>query len=176
MVFVNGKKVPNDQIYNISSDCVRVTTDIKSTYDVSVVMYRDIITDLVGLMNTSSPSIDRLVNSIDEDELNRMNNVFTTITDSEDKFVIDAQKISIINEIVRDFWMRPGINTGVPFLYDYDTDAFVTKDAGDNWIIPAMDATQFINIVEEDGDDVVVDLDLPNPNDDPYYDKTTFED
>ena len=176
MVFVNGKKVPNDQIYNISSDCVRVTTDIKSTYDVSVVMYRDIITDLIGLMNTSSPSIDRLVNSIDEDELNKMNNVFTTITDSEDKFVIDAQKISIINEIVRDFWMRPGINTGVPFLYDYDTDAFVTKDVGDNWIIPAMDATQFINIIEEDGDDVVMDLDLPNPNDDPYYDKTTFED
>lgn len=171
MVFVNGKKIPNDQIYNISSDCVRVTTDIKSTYDVSVMMYRDIITDLVGLMNTNESAIDRLVNSIDEVELNKLNNVFTTITDSEDKFVIDAQKISIINEIVRDFWMKPDINKGVPFLYDYDTDAFVDKDSGDNWIIPAMDATQFINIIEEDGDDVVEDLDLPNPNKDPYYDE-----
>lgn len=171
MVFVNGKKIPNDQIYNISSDCVRVTTDIKSTYDVSVMMYRDIITDLVGLMNTNESAIDRLVNSIDEVELNKLNNVFTTITDSEDKFVIDAQKISIINEIVRDFWMKPDINKGVPFLYDYDTDAFVNKDDGDNWIIPAMDATQFINIIEEDGDDVVEDLDLPNPNKDPYYDE-----
>lgn len=174
MVFVNGKKVPNDQIYNISSDCVRITTDINSTYDVSVMMYRDTITDLVNLMNENESSIDRLVNSIDENELNKLNNVFTTITDSEDKFVIDAQKISIINEIVRDFWMRPEINKGVPFLYDYDTDAFVTKDAGGNWIIPAMDATQFINIIEEDGDDVVEDLELPNPNDDPYYDKTTL--
>ena len=106
--------------------------------------------------------------------MNKLNNVFTTITDSEDKFVIDAQKISIINEIVRDFWMRPDINKGVPFLYDYDTDAFVTKDAGGNWIIPAMDATQFINIIEEDGDDVVEDLELLNPNNDPYYDKTTL--
>ena len=170
MVFVNGKKVPNDRIYNISSDRVRITTDIKSTYDVSVMIYRDIVTDLIGLMNTHTSAIDQLVNSIDETELNKLNNVFTTITDSEDKFVIDAQKISIINEIVRDFWMRPGINQGVPFLYDYDTDAFVKKDDGDNWVIPAMDATQFINIVEEDADDIVYDLDLPNPGDDPYYD------
>lgn len=176
MVFVNGKKIPNDQIYNISSDCVRITTDIKSTYDVSVVLYRDIITDLVGLMNTNTASIDQLVNSIDEDELNKLNAVFTTITDVEDKFVIDAQKISIINEIVRDFWMRPGINSGIPFLYDYDTDAFVTKDGGDNWVIPAMDATQFINIIEEPQDDIIYDLDLPNPGDDPYYNKTSLSD
>lgn len=176
MVFVNGKKVPNDKIYNISSDCVRITTDIKSTYDVSVMIYRDIITDLVGLMNTHTASIDQLVNSIDEIELNKLNNVFTTITDVEDKFVIDAQKISIINEIVRDFWMRPGINQGVPFLYDYDTDAFVTKDGGDNWVIPAMDATQFINIIEEPEDDIIYDLDLPHPGDDPYYDTVSMTD
>lgn len=175
MIFVNGKKIPNDQIYNISSDCVRITTDIQTTYNVSVMMYRDIITDLIGLMNTNTASIDQLVNSIDEEELNRLNNVFTTITDVEDKFVVDAQKISIINEIVRDFWMRPEINRGVPFLYDYDTDAFVQRDADGNWIIPAMDATQFINIIEEDGDDTVVDLDLPNPSSDPYYDTTSLK-
>ena len=189
MVFVNGKKVPNDYIYNISSDCIRIKTDIESTYDVSVVMYRDIITDLVGLMNTNTSAIDQLVNSIDEDELNRLNGTFATITDVEEKFVIDAQKISIINrdmiftnvdriaiinEIVRDFWMKPGINSGVPLLYDYDTDAFVQRDSGDNWIVPAMDATQFINIVEEDGDYDVQDLELPNPNTDPYYDKITL--
>ena len=175
MVFVNGKKVPNDHIYDISSDCVRITTDIQSTYDVSVMMYRDIITDLVGLMNTNTASIDQLVNSIDEAELNRLNNTFTTITDVEDKFVIDAQKISIINEIVRDFWMRPGINQGVPFLYDYDTDAFVQKDSDDNWIIPSMDATQFINIIEEPEDETFYDdLELPYPSKDPYYDKNTL--
>lgn len=174
MVFVNGKKVPNDYIYNISSDCIRVTVDIESTYDVSVMMYRDIITDLVGLMNTITSSLDQLVNSIDEDELNKLNGTFTLMTDSEDHFVIDAQKISIINEIVRDFWMRPEINEGVPFLYDYDTDAFVSKDGGDNWVIPAMDATQFINIIEEPEDDIIYDLDLPHPNDDPYYDTKTL--
>ena len=173
--FVNGKKVPNDQIYNISSDCVRITTDIQSTYNVSVMMYRDIITDLVGLMNTNTAAIDQLVNSISESELNRLNSTFTTITDVEDRFVIDTQKISIINEIVRDFWMRPGINQGVPFLYDYDTDAFIQKDTGDNWIIPAMDATLEINIVEEPEDEIVYGLDLPHPEDDPYYDKMTFK-
>lgn len=176
MVFVNGKKVPNDYIYNISSDCVRIKTDIQSTYDVSVMMYRDIITDLVGLMNTNTSSIDKLVNSITEEELNKLNGTYTTITDVEDRFVIDAQKISIINEIVRDFWMRPEINAGVPFLYDYDTDAFIEKDGGGNWVIPAMDATKFINIIEEEGDYVVQDLDLPNPNNDPYYDKITLND
>lgn len=174
MIFVNGKKVPNDQIYNISSDCVRITTDIQSTYDVSVMMYRDIITDLVGLMNTNTAVIDQIVNSITENELNRLNSTFNTITDVEDKFVIDAQKISIINEIVRDFWMRPGINQGVPFLYDYDTDTFVQKDDDDNWIIPTMDATQYINIIEEADDDIVYDLNLPHPGDDPYYDKNTL--
>ena len=171
MVFVNGKKVPNDNIYNISSDCVRITTDIQSTYDVSVMLYRDTITELVGLMNTYSSSIDSLKSSIDEAELNNLNNTFSTITDVEEQFVIDAQKISIINEIVRDFWMKPEINKGTPFLYDYDTDAFIYKDSGGNWIIPAMDATQFINIIEED-EDVVVDLELPHPGSDPYYDTT----
>ena len=137
-------------------------------------MYRDIITDLVGLLNTNTASIDQLVNSIDVEEINRLNGTYSTITDVEDKFIVDAQKISIINEIVRDFWMRPGINQGVPFLYDYDTDAFVQKDGDDNWIIPAMDATQFINIIEEPEDEIVYDLELPNPNNDPYYDKITF--
>lgn len=174
MVFVNGKKVPNDHIYNISSDCVRITTDIQSIYNVSVMMYRDIITDLIGLMNTNTASIDQLVNSIDEAELNKLNKTFNTITDVEDKFIIDAQKISIINEIVRDFWMRPGINQGVPFLYDYDTDAFIQKDSDDNWIIPAMDATQPINIIKEPEDEIVYDLELPHPEDDPYYDNTTL--
>lgn len=174
MVFVNGKKIPNDFIYNISSDCIRIKTDIQSTYDVSVMMYRDIITDLIGLMNSNSASIDTLVNSIDENELNKLNGTFTTITDVEDKFIIDAQKISIINEIVRDFWMKPGINTGTPFLYDYDTDAFNQKDSGDNWIIPSMDATQFINIIEENDEYKISDLELPNPSKDPYYDKITF--
>lgn len=174
MIFVNGKKIPNDQIYDISSDCVRITTDIQSTYDVSVMMYRDIITDLVGLMNTNTAVIDQIVNSIDETELNKLNSTFNTITDVENKFVIDAQKISIINEIVRDFWMKPEINSGVPFLYDYDTDAFVQKDAGDNWIIPTMDATQEINIIEEEDDDIVYDLELPHPGKDPYYDKSTL--
>ena len=119
-------------------------------------------------------SIDELVNSISEDKLNDMNSTYTTITDVEEQFTIDAQKISIINEIVRDFWMRPGINEGVPFLYDYDTDAFIQKDSADNWIIPAMDATQFINIIEEQEDELVYDLELPNPNNDPYYDKITL--
>lgn len=174
MLFVNGKKIPNDHIHNISSDCIRITTDIQSTYNISVMMYRDIITDLVGLMNTNTSVIDQIVNSIDEDELNRLNGTYSTITDVEDRFIIDAQKISIINEIVRDFWMRPGINTGVPFLYDYDTDAFVQKDDDNNWIIPAMDATQEINIIEEPEDDIVYDLDLPHPGSDPYYDQNTL--
>lgn len=175
MVFVNGKKIPNDHIYNISSDCVRIKTDIQSTYNVSVMMYRDIITDLVGLMNTNTASIDQLVNSLTTDELDHINSTYNTITDVEDHFVVESDKISIINEIVRDFWMKPGINTGVPFLYDYDTDAFVQKDSGDNWIIPTMDATQFINIIEEEEDYVVEDLELPNPSNDPYYDKITFK-
>lgn len=149
MVFVNGKKVANDQLYNINSNTIRITTDIQSTYNVSVMLYRDTITDLISLLHIKS-SMDKLVNSIDETELNNLNGTFSTIENVEDKFTIDAQKISIINEIVRDFWMRPGINEGTPFLYDYDTEAFIEKDADGNWIIPAMDATQFINIVEED--------------------------
>ena len=149
MVFVNGKKVANDQLYNINSNTIRITTDIQSTYNVSVMLYRDTITDLISLLHIES-SMDKLVNSISEEELNKLNGTFSTITDVEDRFTIDAQKISIINEIVRDFWMKPDINDGTPFLYDYDTEAFIEKDANGNWIIPAMDATRFINIVEED--------------------------
>lgn len=168
-VFVNGKKIPQNKIYNISSDCMRITTDINTTYNVAVVQYRDPITDLINMMNDNDAIIDQIVNSVDEAELDKMNNVFNKVSNTEDQFTVDAEKISIINEIVRDFWMKPGINQGMPFVYDYDTDAFISKDDGDNWVIPAADATKFINIVEEEEDSIVHDLDLPHPGTDPSY-------
>ena len=37
-----------------------------------------------------------------------------------------------------------------------------------------MDATLEINIIEEPEDDLVHDLDLPHPEDDPYYEQNNL--
>ncbi len=83
--------VVNDAIYwSPLSIFSSYKADIKSTYDVSVMIYRDIITDLIGLMNTHTASIDQLVNSIDENELNKaledQNESFSELLELEAKF------------------------------------------------------------------------------------------
>ena len=148
-IFVNGKKVPQTSIVDISSDTLRISTDIESTNNISIVQYANPIFPFETFLKEHDSILDDIANSVIREEMDNLMGTYNTISDVEDPMIIEASKISIINEIVRDFWMRPEINDGTPFLYDYDTDAFYMQDSEGNWIIPAMDATQFINIVEE---------------------------
>ena len=62
----------------------------------------------------------------------------------------EFDRLALINKVIRDNWMAPGINYGIPITYDYHTDMFLYEDSEENIILPTMDATQEINIVESE--------------------------
>ena len=86
------------------------------------------------------------------DEIDRLLNIYVKMSDIErDMLARNVDKIAIINEIVRDFWVTSGYPYNEePFIYDYEIDEIFTIDAYGNYIIPALDGNPEINIPKND--------------------------
>jgi hypothetical protein len=85
-------------------------------------------------------------------ELNNLFNIYTTMSNIEsNKLSKSIGRIAIINEIVRDFWVRSGFNYNEPgYVYDYDIDEITSYDRDGNIVLPAMDATDGHNVIKND--------------------------
>lgn len=158
LFFVNGKKIPYNDIADIDSHTVRFTTDINT------LKYPAVTPINVGNIKQVSDNLrdenkiskyDSLVNfirthsAIGYEELDNVFGYYAKMTDTEeDKVWANVAHIAILNEIVRDFWVTSGYNyQDQTFIYDYETDELYEedKDTG-TLILPALDATPVINI------------------------------
>lgn len=159
LFFVNGRKIPQDDLFEVDSGTLRVTKDTRTLRHFVVnKVYRDTYTrvaeylkgrtednrDLVVQFIKASPRLGKAL-------LDDLINVHTQMTDTEDDAITwNVNRIAIINEIVRDFWGMGGWQYNErPFVYDYQTDTYFTQDKFGNQIIPAFDATQFLNIEKD---------------------------
>jgi hypothetical protein len=160
LFFINGKKIPSDNLISVDSSRLRLSQDTRSTNDLVINrIYTDTIPEIVSYMagNTNS-KYDKFIHDILSNPesytlLDRMLNQFIQITDiEEDKTRNNVAKIAIINEIIRDFWVTSGYHyNDEPFVYDYDIDdLYMPTDDNGNVISPALDANQFINILKND--------------------------
>ena len=160
MFFINGKKIPKDDIINVSTNMVRIARDTNTTDTLNIfpIVEDDIaeVTEYIDGINTKSKyesMIDFIKNnnSLGYDELDRLFNEYVKISNIEDPISADVARIAIINEIVRDFWVTNGYDYNAhPFIYDYELDDYITKDENGNYIIPALDALPNINIIKYD--------------------------
>jgi hypothetical protein len=84
-----------------------------------------------------------------------IDNLFDThvqMSDIEEDYIWrNVERIAIINEIVRDFWVASGYAYNEqPFIYDYELDEIIVKDNNGNCILPALDANPSINVIKND--------------------------
>lgn len=152
MIWVNGKKVPNDYITDVGFNRLHINTDLKSTQSVYLSKY---IEDLDILKNLLSASKwDAAV--VDNENKNSMLNISdTAMTNTEsDSYAGSTDTEAIMNEIMRDQFISK-IDVTVPFTYGYeDIDASVItdEDSAGNSTIETMDANEKHSISLSDVD------------------------
>jgi len=139
-VFNNGKKIPYHHLKDIGTNVMAITEnmEIGNTF---LSAYHIPIPELEDLMTKYSSVLDSVIRLCDEEELNKLFNIFTTISYAEDITDPNYDRTTLINEVIRDNWMAPGVNYGVPVTYDYYSDMFGYEDSEGNIIFPTMDAT-----------------------------------
>lgn len=145
-VFNDGKKIPYHHLKDIGTDVMAITENMEIG-NPFLSAYHIPIPELEGLMKQYSSVFDSVIRLCDEDELNKLFNIFTTISYTEDTTDPNYDRAALINEVIRDNWMAPGVNYGVPVTYDYYSDMFGYEDSEGNIIFPTMDATQENSIV-----------------------------
>lgn len=155
LLFINGKKIPKDNLINIDTNLLRLNKDTKTLNTLIInPVYNDIIPEVSDFIKENQSLYSKLINKIKDtlgyDELDTLFNSYISISDSEENALVrNVPQIAIINEIVRDFWVTSGYDYNAnPFVYDYETDEFIVKDKNGNYILPALDATQNINIIK----------------------------
>ena len=152
MIWVNGKKVPNDYITDVGFNRLHINTDLKSTQSVYLSKY---IEDLDILKNLLSASKwDAAV--VDNENKNSMLNISdTTMTNTEsDSYAGKTDIEAIMNEIMRDQFISK-VDITVPFTYGYeDIDASIItdEDSAGNSTIETMDANEKHSISLSDVD------------------------
>ena len=157
LLFINGKKIPSNNITAINTHIFRINQDTYSTNNLAIIpIYDDTLPEIKEYFNNDLLSdYDSIISFIKDteglgySELDLLFNIFAKMSNSEpDKIKQDIEHVAIINEIVRDFWVSSGYQYNeIPIVYDFETDEFIYENR--NIIIPALDATQSINIIKE---------------------------
>ena len=158
--FINGKKIPFDDIINVSTNVVRIKTDPQTTANLQIIpINRNYISNVSEFLKNENKLsnfeylIDYILenNNLGYNEMDKLFNVYIKMSNIESVIGADVARIAIINEIVRDFWVTSGFDYNIrPFIYDYELDDFITTDENGNYIIPALDALPEININKDD--------------------------
>lgn len=158
LYFINGKKIPHSDIIPIDSHTVRVKSDTKSLLRLNInPIYRTTDPAIISYMKGDKISkYDQLIQYIKDtfgySELDNLFDSHIKMSDiEEDAIWRNVDRIAIINEIVRDFWVTSGFAYNEqPFIYDYALDEIIIKDRNGNYILPSLDASPDINILKND--------------------------
>lgn len=160
LVFINGKKIPSNQLISVNSNTMRLTTDPKATNDLIInCVASNYLKEVADDLHSDNKSkldiiIDKILgdSELGYDELDKLLGYYAKTSNTEENFMKhNVGKIAIVNEIVRDFWVTSGHDYQAnPFVYDYYDETFKEKDDYGNIIIPALDANRSINITKYD--------------------------
>lgn len=158
--FINGKKIPADDIIDIDSSTIRVKVDTGTLhYPMITAINLDTLSFVEDYMHDQETmcSYDTLINyiknhSLGVKELDSMFGAIATMSDIEkDKLWMHVGKIAILNEVIRDWWVTSGYDyQNKPIVYDYDVDEIFETDERGNLLLPALDASPEINIIKND--------------------------
>ena len=154
--FLNGKKIRNSDLMDISYSMIRTTRDHKSIEDLCIVIgNRSLYANAANIFK-SGDELSDMYEQRTKYEINNLTDTYSYITEAETARQPDFSKGSIVRQIVRDYYAQ--VNKGVPFRYTYDKDTFYDFDAEGNLILDIVDGNVsdnnlMVTEVKEDGDD-----------------------
>lgn len=154
--FLNGKKIRNSDLMDISYSMIRTTRDHKSVEDLCIVVGNRNLYKEASEIFTTGDELSDMYEQCTKYEINNLTDTYSYITEAESARQPDFSKGAIVRQIVRDYYAQ--VNKGVPFRYTYDKDTFYDFDAEGNLILDIVDGNVsnnnlMVTEVKEDGDE-----------------------
>lgn len=144
LIFVNGRKMSANQLYNMNSNRLKINTNLESIKNICIIKYIKDNDILLKLFKSMDSILDRTYNYVSEVQLSDMFSSSYSYNDTEND--IKANKVStdmILYHIIQDYYMRPYINTGDIIDYDFmQFESELDKDSENNTLFSTMDATK----------------------------------
>lgn len=142
--FINGRKIPRNDLMDLSYNMIRCTRDIGSVEDLCIMCYGVGTNDKAMNAFTGLSLLDDVLAGFSKNQINNLTNVYSYITEAERAPTPDYSKEAIIHQIVKDYYVH--VNKGVPFRYTFDSSNYTEYDAQGNIILDVIDGNKFANM------------------------------
>ncbi|MBP5596653.1 MAG: FCD domain-containing protein [Pseudobutyrivibrio sp.] len=148
LVFVNGKKVLQSDLMNISSSLMKVTKDIQSIQNLNVVRIANPEEWPVDVSKYRSIHDDYML-SAKVELLNNLHDTYNIITDVEPEMIYDIEPEMITNAIIADFYLDQHLD-GEPFKFVYKPEGYFQRGNEEEQAFTAtiLDNRRKANIVD----------------------------
>lgn len=147
-IFVNGKRVPDKFVDSISTDTVRITQDINTLKNISVIKHITYTDEVFDIIRAIKSEWDSMVSGLSETELDDIFNFNVLLQDTEPDLRdnIYAKKM-VLYEIVRRYWLIANRKVRV------ENPMFNIQDIDGQLVLPLNSTYKGIDIVKilEDG-------------------------
>lgn len=123
LVFINGKKIRLDQMQDISDTSLLISSDIQTTRNVCILKHIKDDDVLTQLFKENEGLLNEVIKTIPPKDLYELFNSKSLINNKETNFKENEIPMEyVMNQLIRDYWMRPYINTGEDMLFDFDNE------------------------------------------------------
>lgn len=144
MIFVNGRKLTPDELVDIGSNRIKISGNLKSLKNLTIIKHVEDNIVLSTIFGSTNSLMDKVCEETFEipGEFDKM--IDTNIKASDNEVNIkqgSTSTKSLVYEVIRDYYLRPYINTGEEFDYDFYPE-FTDKDDDGNILIDYLDANK----------------------------------
>lgn len=152
MVWVNGKKIPKEQVVDIDSTHMRIISDVQTTETVCITQYIPDIDVLIEPFRENEALWDQVTAKLTKEDIEKLLSINgIDINNVEESIYANAVNIrSIMFELIREqYIMNPRVDITGPFIYDYqdvDTTAIESRDEDGCAILPVNDSNRHDNL------------------------------
>lgn len=138
-IFVNGRKIPKDWIYDVNQTMVQLTTDPESIYNLCIIQHIDPDELVSSIFSSTDDLITTNMNELNDAELKKIiTDINVTIKDT-DIVHNEVDKKKVLYRLVEDYYCQPFVSTGDNFIFE-ESDLFDEVDRDDNIVIRQDDA------------------------------------
>lgn len=134
-IFVNGKKIPYDDLYDISQTLMKVTTDVGSVNNLCVLEHVEYDNILTNIFAYNEDKMTKIIDSLSTEQFNILFNN-TNITNKEQSITSNTLSMKIlIYSIIKDYYCAPFTNVPTTFAFDNIDECFNDYDDETNLIL-----------------------------------------
>lgn len=144
MIFINGRKMNSTQLKKMNSNRLKIITNLKSIDNLCIIKHVKDDKIIANTFKSIHSDIDNAYDGLSDFEISELfksNNSYNSTEANIKANKVDNDKI--LYHIIQDYYMRPYINDGDIFEYDFDEfNKGFEKDSDSNELITTMDASK----------------------------------